>query len=87
MTEQTTYPVEATVESDGRVSVRHSEAITGSPQAMTSLHNLTSVAPETKAKTLAERFNEAYDEDARREDEEFFRATRAYYRRRSNNEN
>ena len=35
---------------------------------------------------LTERFNEAYDEDARREDEQFFRATGRYYRRRSSAE-
>jgi len=35
-------------------------------------------------KTLTERLNEAYDEDAEREDEEFFRNTRAYYERRRN---
>ena len=35
-------------------------------------------------KSLTERFNEAYDEDARREDEEFFKTTKAYYRRRFN---
>lgn len=41
---------------------------------------------EEQTKTLTERFNEAYDDDARREDEEFFRTTRAYYRRRFNAE-
>ena len=39
-----------------------------------------------RPKTLTERFNEAYDEDARREDEEFFKTTEAYYRRRFNTE-
>ncbi len=33
-------------------------------------------------KTLTERINEAYDEEARREDEEFLRVTKSYYRRR-----
>lgn len=33
-------------------------------------------------KSLVERLNEAYDEDAEREDEEFFRTTKRYYRRR-----
>ena len=37
-------------------------------------------------KTLTERFNEAYDEEAKREDEEFLRSTKAYYRRRYSNE-
>jgi hypothetical protein len=41
---------------------------------------------EEQPKTLTERFNEAYDDDAQREDEEFFRTTRAYYRRRFNAE-
>jgi hypothetical protein len=44
------------------------------------------VPPGERPKTLTERFNEAYDEDARREDEEFFRTTKAYYRRRFNAE-
>jgi hypothetical protein len=39
-----------------------------------------------RPKSLTERFNEAYDEEARREDEEFFRTTKAYYRRRFNAE-
>ena len=39
---------------------------------------------EERPKTLTEQFNEAYDEDARREDEEFVRTTKAYYRRRFN---
>lgn len=34
------------------------------------------------SKTLTERFNEAYDEDAKKEDEEFFKTSKAYYRRR-----
>ncbi len=37
-------------------------------------------------KSLTERFNEAYDEEARREDDEFFGTTRAYYRRRFHTE-
>jgi hypothetical protein len=44
------------------------------------------VPPGERRKTLTERFNEAYDEDARREDEEFFRTTKRYYRRRFNAE-
>jgi hypothetical protein len=39
---------------------------------------------EDQPKTLTEKFNEAYDEEARQEDEEFFRATKTYYRRRFN---
>jgi len=39
-----------------------------------------------RPKSLTERFNEAYDEAARREDEEFFRTTKTYYRRRFNAE-
>jgi hypothetical protein len=45
------------------------------------------VPPGERPKTLTEQFNGAYDEDARREDEEFFRTTEAYYRRRFNAEN
>jgi hypothetical protein len=41
---------------------------------------------EEQPKTLTERFNKAYDEDARREDEAFFRTTEEYYRRRFNAE-
>ncbi len=44
------------------------------------------VPPGERPKSLTERFNEAYDEDARREDEEFFRTTEAYYRLRFNAE-
>ena len=44
------------------------------------------VPPRERHKTLTERFNEAYDEEARREDEEFFRTTERYYRRRFNAE-
>jgi hypothetical protein len=44
------------------------------------------VPPGERRKTLTERFNEAYDEDARREDDEFFRTTEAYYRYRFNTE-
>lgn len=39
-----------------------------------------------RGKTLTERLNEAYDGAAEREDEEFFRNTRAYYQRRRNAE-
>ena len=41
----------------------------------------------TIRKTLTQRFNEAYDEEAKREDEEFFRNTKAYYSRRFSAEN
>jgi hypothetical protein len=70
MTEQTTYPVEATVEQDGRVSVRRSGPVTGSPQAMTSLHNLTRVAPRRRAKSLAERVGESYKHPLQPEEKE-----------------
>lgn len=82
MTEQITYPASATVERDGKVSVRRSEAVTGSPQAMIYLHSFTAVPP--KKKSLTERFNETYDEEAKQEDEEFFKASKAYYRNRFN---
>lgn len=39
-------------------------------------------AKSSKKKTLTERLNESYDEEAEREDEHFFRASQAYYRRR-----
>lgn len=42
------------------------------------------VPPRARPETLTERLNEAYDEEAEREDEEFFRNTAAYYRRRRN---
>lgn len=63
MTEQITYPVDATVERDGHVSLRRSKPVTGSPQAMTSLHNFTRVAPQRREKTLAERVSEAYKDE------------------------
>lgn len=85
MTEQTTYPVEATLGRDGQLLVRHSKPVTGSPQAITELHaDFREVASQESGKTLTERLNEAYDEDAEREDEAFFRNTRAYYERRRN---
>ena len=34
-----------------------------------------------RPKTITERLNEAYDEEAEREDVEFFRSTKEYYRR------
>lgn len=37
---------------------------------------------ESTKKSLVERLNEAYDADAEQEDEEFFRTTKSYYRRR-----
>jgi hypothetical protein len=64
MTEQTTYPVNATVGQDGEVSVQHSEPVTGSPQAIIYLHaNFTEVGPQDADKTLAERLDEAYRND------------------------
>jgi hypothetical protein len=83
MTEQITHIGDATVEPHKEVSIQYREAFTGSPQAIIELHrDFREVAPQEDAKTLTERLNEAYDEDAEREDEEFFRSTRAYYRRR-----
>jgi hypothetical protein len=42
------------------------------------------VPPGERPETLTEQFNKAYDEHARREDNEFFRTTEAYYRYRFN---
>jgi hypothetical protein len=39
-----------------------------------------------RQKTLTERFNEAYDEDARREDEEFVENLKRYQRKRLSDE-
>jgi hypothetical protein len=39
-----------------------------------------------RPKTLTERFNEAYDEEAKREDEEFVRNLKRYHRRRFSDE-
>jgi hypothetical protein len=60
MIDQITYPVDATVEQDGGVSLRRSKPVTGSPQAMTTLHDFTRVAPKRRGKTLVERISEAY---------------------------
>jgi hypothetical protein len=85
MTEQTTYVGEAKVDGAKEVSIAYPAAVTGSPQAMIELHaDFREVPPREGGRTLTERLNEAYDEDAEREDEEFFRNTRAYYERRRN---
>jgi hypothetical protein len=41
---------------------------------------------QTHRKTLTERFNEAYDEEAKQEDEEFVRNLKRYHRRRFSDE-
>jgi hypothetical protein len=41
---------------------------------------------EERPKTLTERFNEAYDEEAKREDEEFVKNLKRYHRRRFSDE-
>jgi len=87
MTEQTTHVGRATVKPKKNVLIQYDDVVTGSPQAIISLHaDFREVAPQRSGKTLTERLNEAYDEDAEQEDEEFFRNTRAYYRRRRNTE-
>jgi hypothetical protein len=87
MTEQITHVGKAEVEPDADVLIQYSEPVTGSPQAMIELHaDFREVTPREGGKTLTERLNEAYDGDAEREDEEFFRNTKAYYRRRRNAE-
>ena len=87
MTEQITHVSKGTVKPDKEVLIQHREVVTGSPQAIIELHaDFREVPPQHGAKTLTERFNEAYDEDARREDEEFFRTTEEYYRRRFSTE-
>jgi hypothetical protein len=87
MTEQTTQMGRATVGEDKEVRIQYRETVTGSPQAIISLHaDFREVALQQGGKTLTERLNEAYDEDAEREDEEFFRSTSAYYHRRRNAE-
>ena len=65
MTEQTTYEGTATVEQAAEVPIRYSgKPVTGSPQAMTSLHSFTPVAPKRRhTKPLAERLNEAYKDE------------------------
>lgn len=69
MMEQITYRARATIEQDGKVSVRRSAAVTGSPQAMTSLHNLRE-APRRRAKSLAERVRESYKHPLEPEEKE-----------------
>jgi hypothetical protein len=88
MTEQITVVGGATVKpEDKEVLIQYGEPVTGSPQAIISLHaDFTEVPPRDDDKSLTERLNESYDENAEREDEEFFRSTRAYYQRRRNAE-
>jgi hypothetical protein len=83
MTEQITYPVDATVRQDGKVSLRRSKAVTGSPQAMNSLHNFTRVTPQ---KTLAERVNEAYRNELEPEEKELLDHAAEQFGRRLSNE-
>jgi hypothetical protein len=83
MTDQITHVGKATVEPQKEVVIQYSETVTGSPQAIISLHaDFREVAPKRGDKELTERLNKAYDEDAEREDEEFFRTMNEYYRRR-----
>ena len=71
MTEQITQVGRAIVEPEKEVVIQYIGKFTGSPQAIISLHaDFTEVTPQHSGKTLAERLNEAYDEDAEREDEE-----------------
>jgi hypothetical protein len=87
MSEQITHVGDAKVEQHKEVPIQYREAVTGSPEAIIELHaDFREVSPREGGKTLTERLNEAYDEDAEREDEEFFRNTKAYYRRRRNAE-
>ena len=59
----------------------------GSIEVSYSLRRETFTGPiRHSEKTLTQRFNEAYDEEARREDEEFFKTTEEYYRRQFNAE-
>jgi hypothetical protein len=86
MTQQTTHVGSAAVEADRReILIQYGKPVTGSPQAKIQHHaDFREVTPRGDGRTLTERLNEAYDEDAEREDEEFFRSTRAYYERRRN---
>jgi hypothetical protein len=44
------------------------------------------VPPRERPKTLTERFNETYDEEARQDDEEFVKNLKRYHRRRFSDE-
>lgn len=70
---------------DKKVPIRNVKVITGSPQAIISLHaDFREVTPKPGGKTLTQRFNEAYDEEARQEDEVFCETLKLYYRNRYN---
>ena len=87
MTEQTTHVGRATVKPKKNVLIQYDDVVTGSPQAIISLHaDFREVAPQHDNKTLTERFNEAYDEEAKREDEEFVKNLKRYHRRRFSDE-
>jgi hypothetical protein len=87
MTEQTTHLGDATVEPRKDVPIRYREVVTGSPQAIIELHaDFREVKPQHGGKSLTERFNEAYDEEAKRDDEEFVKNLKRYHRRRFSDE-
>jgi hypothetical protein len=63
------------------------ETRTGSMEVRHSTRRETFTSPARRdERTLAERFNEAYDVDARREDEEFVTNLKRYHRRRFSDE-
>jgi hypothetical protein len=87
MTEQITQVGDATVQPKKDVPIQYRKVVTGSPQAIIELHaDFREVEPQHGGKTLTERFNEAYDEEAKREDEEFVKNLKRYHRRRFSDE-
>jgi hypothetical protein len=84
MAEQVIQVVSNMVKFNGNVARVSSTVIAANPEAGVRTDSFIQVVSQASDKTLTERFNEVYNEDARREDEEFFRSTKAYYRRRSN---
>jgi hypothetical protein len=87
MTEQITVVGGATVEpEDTEVPIQYEEPVIGSPQTIISLHADFTEVPPRDDRSLTERLNESYDENAEREDEEFLGSIRAYYQRRRNAE-
>lgn len=86
MTEQVVQTVSNAARVNGKVDRFSLSFVTASPEAGVRENAFTRIWLPAKNATLTEEINEAYDEDAEREDEAFFRSTKAYYRRRFSKE-
>lgn len=86
MAEQTAQLVSNEMRLNGNVDRVFSTFIVANPESGVRGCVFTYVGSSVSSTTLTQKINEAYDEDAEREDEEFFRTTKAYYRHRFSTE-